>query len=91
LPNAIGKNRTDAALFAILFGGLGVHKFYMGSWGWGLVFIFVILLPVPGLMPVGRALIAHIISLAQGIGYLMMTDNDFAAKYPVETQSPFRW
>lgn len=31
------KSRFTAALLAFLFGEIGAHKFYYGSWGWGVV------------------------------------------------------
>ncbi|GHT11426.1 hypothetical protein FACS1894170_05000 [Planctomycetales bacterium] len=83
---ALARAKIAATLLAILLGGWGVHKFYMGSWGWGLVFIGFVILTVGA-----GALITYIASLVDGIRYLMMTDDDFAAKYPIETQAPFRW
>lgn len=32
------KSKTAAGLFAIFFGGLGVHRFYLGQW-WGIFYI----------------------------------------------------
>ena len=33
------KNKTVAALLAFFFGGLGIHKFYMGQIGWGIIYV----------------------------------------------------
>jgi len=33
-----GKSKLMAGLLGILLGAFGVHKFYLGSWGWGIVF-----------------------------------------------------
>jgi uncharacterized protein YgiB involved in biofilm formation len=30
------KSKPAATLWAIFLGGFGAHKFYMGSWGWGI-------------------------------------------------------
>jgi len=38
------KNRIVAGLLGILLGGFGVHKFYLGSWGWGLVYVLTTIL-----------------------------------------------
>jgi TM2 domain-containing membrane protein YozV len=74
------KNRIVAAVFAILLGWIGGHKFYMGSWGWGIIFLVLFLTYIPA-----------IIGLIEGIMYLAKTDEAFAEKYPPETQAPFRW
>ena len=33
------RSKTEAGLLAILFGGLGMHKFYLGKYGQGLLSI----------------------------------------------------
>ena len=101
------KNKIAAGILAIMFGGIGVHKFYMGSWGWGLAFLVNLLLFLPftialsvvsfGLLsfltglPFMFQVIQFVIGLVEGIIYLTMSDEAFAAKYPPETQSAFRW
>ena len=35
-----GKNKTVAIVLAILGGGLGLHRFYLGSVGMGIVYLF---------------------------------------------------
>ena len=80
------KSRTTAGILGILLGAFGVHKFYLGSWGWGLVYIGA------GLITCGTLTIAaEILGIVEGIMYLMMSEEDFAAKYSSETASPFRW
>jgi len=37
LPRA--KSKTVALVLCIFLGGIGIHRFYMGSWGWGLVIL----------------------------------------------------
>jgi len=101
------KSKVTAGLLAILLGGFGVHKFYMGSWGWGLLYlanlflflpiaIFLAAITVGLLSPLVMlsGLIASaqgIVGLIEGIIYLTTSDENFAAKYPPETQSAFRW
>jgi TM2 domain-containing membrane protein YozV len=65
-----GKNRIAAALFAILLGGLGVHKFYLGRIGQGIFYLLFFWTFLPAL-----------IGLIEGIVYLASSDADFAAKY----------
>ena len=65
-----GKSRIAAALFAILLGGIGVHKFYLGRIGVGILYLVFCWTWIPAL-----------VGLVEGIIYLTMTDEAFAAKY----------
>ena len=75
-----GKSRVAAAILAACLGGLGVHKFYLGNWGWGIVFLLFCWTYIP-----------TIISLVEFVLYLRMTDEAFAEKYSPETKRAFRW
>lgn len=33
------KSKTTATLFSFFLGGVGAHKFYLGSWGWGILYL----------------------------------------------------
>ncbi len=64
------RNRVVAALLAIFLGGIGVHKFYLGKAGWGIIyFIF------------SWSFLPAIIGFFEGIVYLFMTDKEFESKY----------
>ena len=65
-----GRNRLAAGLFALLLGGFGVHKFYLGRIGPGIIYIVFCWTLIPA-----------IIGFIEGITYLTMSDADFAAKY----------
>lgn len=65
-----GKSKVTAGLFGILLGGIGIHKFYLGSVGWGIVYLIFCWTFIPS-----------IVGLIEGIVYLTMSDNDFAVKY----------
>lgn len=65
-----GKSKLAAALFAILLGGIGVHKFYLGRVGWGIVYLVFFWTCIPA-----------VLGVIEGIIYLTMTDEAFAAKY----------
>lgn len=65
-----GKSRVSAALFAILLGGFGAHKFYLGRVGMGILYLIFFWCFIPS-----------IIGLIEGIVLLAMSDADFAAKY----------
>lgn len=60
--------RIPAALFALLLGCLGAHKFYLGS-------------PVMGVIYVLFSPIAFFIGIVEGVQYLGMTDEEFTRKF----------
>jgi len=79
------KNKVAAGLLAIFLGGLGIHKFYLGYTGPGLVYLLVntigwvvtiFLLGLPN-MALG------IMALVEGIIYLTKTDEEFEQTYVV--------
>src|SRR5258708_613852 len=65
-----GRNRVTAAVFALLLGGLGAHKFYLGQPGLGVLYLLFCWTFVPA-----------IVGLVEGIVYLSMSDEAFSAKY----------
>jgi len=73
------KEKTTAGLLAILVGGLGIHFFYLGQKGWGLIFLLATVLSC-GM----GALITTPVSIVQGVLYLCATDEDFYHKYVVQ-------
>ena len=92
------KSRVTALLLALFLGGFGAHKFYMGSWGWGIVFCVACLLGIgwsndEEFVALGGfvTLVILIVVVIDLIRFLMMSDEAFTEKYPPETQSPFRW
>ncbi len=64
------RSRHMAAFLAIIFGGAGIHKFYLGKAGWGLVYILF-----------SWTFIPMIIGFIEGIGYLLMSDKSFELQY----------
>lgn len=72
------KSKVAAGLLAIFLGTLGIHKFYLGRTGMGVLYLlcgtigwFLILPPI----------IIGIVALIEGIIYLTMADDKFAEKY----------
>lgn len=64
------RRRTIAGLLAICLGWLGIHKFYLGKWGLGFLYLIFFWTYIPA-----------IVGLVEGIIYLCMSDAEFVAKY----------
>lgn len=64
------RSRLMAAFLAIVFGGAGIHKFYLGKAGWGLLYILF-----------SWTFIPMVAGFIEGIGYLLMSDKSFQVKY----------
>ena len=62
--------RTTAAIFAILLGAFGIHKFYLGKPGQGILYLLFFWTFIPG-----------VVGFIEGIVYLTMSDDEFMAKY----------
>jgi TM2 domain-containing membrane protein YozV len=56
-------------LLGIVLGGIGGHKFYMGSWGWGIIYLLFCWTWIP-----------TIVGVVEWIRYILMTDDEFAMK-----------
>lgn len=65
-----GPDRTTAGLLAILLGGIGVHKFYMGNTGMGILYLIFCWTFIPA-----------IVGVIEGIIYLTKSDEEFAQQY----------
>jgi len=65
-----GKNKVTAGVLAILLGGLGVHKFYLGQTGMGVLYLLFCWTFIPA-----------ILGLIEGIIYLTESDAEFARKH----------
>ena len=54
VPQAVapsGKSKAVAGLLALLLGGLGVHRFYLGQW-WGVVYLLLCWTGLPALVAI---------------------------------------
>lgn len=66
------KSRIVAGVLALLLGGIGVHKFYLGKAGFGILYLLFCWTFVPA-----------IIAFVEGIIYLVQDDKTFATKQGV--------
>ena len=63
------KRKNEAGVLAIVLGGLGVHKFYLGKYGQGLLYAAFCWTFIPA-----------VLSLAEGIHFLTETQEQFEAE-----------
>lgn len=64
------KSKVTAALLALFLGGIGIHKFYLGRAGWGVVYLLLFWTFIPA-----------IVAFVEAIVYLTMSDEAFYDKY----------
>ena len=69
------KSKIVAGLLAILLGGLGIHKFYLGQSGKGILYLLLCWTYIPG-----------ILALIEGITILCSNDENFQIKYKCRLQ-----
>ncbi|HCO74385.1 MAG TPA: hypothetical protein DIT16_05970 [Clostridium sp.] len=69
-PSVPSKSKIAAGILAILLGGLGIHKFYLGKIGMGILYILFCWTYIPA-----------IIGVVEGIIYLTASDEKFYYKY----------
>lgn len=71
------KNKLVAGLLGIFLGGLGIHKFYLGQIGWGIVYILFCWTGIPSL-----------VGLIEGIVLIAQSDARFDAQYNAQAVVP---
>ena len=64
------RQKTSAALFALLGGGIGLHKFYLGDVRKGITYLLLCWTLVPG-----------IIAFIEGLIFLSMSYDKFDKEY----------
>lgn len=69
-PRIHDRSRIVAALLALFLGGIGIHKFYLGQIGLGVLYLLFCWTWIPS-----------IIAFVEFIIYLCTSDADFDAKY----------
>ena len=85
------KDKTTAGLFAIFLGGFGIHKFYLGYTGPGLVFLLTntIGFTVSWLLLFTPNLLLYVIAVVEGIIYLTKSDEEFQQTYVTQKKKWF--
>lgn len=73
------KDKTTAGILALLVGGFGVHKFYLGKIGQGILYLLFFWTFIPA-----------IIGFIEGIIYLTMDEDEFQYKYGTPGGAPAR-
>lgn len=64
------KSKVTAGILALLLGGIGAHKFYLGKPGLGILYLIFCWAWIPS-----------IVAFIEGIIYLSMDEKSFAEKY----------
>ncbi|WP_081801504.1 TM2 domain-containing protein [Herminiimonas sp. CN] len=72
------KSRTTAAALALLLGGFGAHKFYLGKPLHGILYAVFVLTFIPAFF-----------GLVEGIHYITMSDDEFSSRLSNGTLNQF--
>jgi TM2 domain-containing membrane protein YozV/RNA polymerase subunit RPABC4/transcription elongation factor Spt4 len=64
------RNRTTAAILALFLGGVGVHRFYIGRPGSGILYLLFFWTFIPA-----------VVALVEGVIWLTMDDTKWQAQY----------
>jgi len=90
-PPAGSKDKIAAGLLAIFLGGLGIHKFYLGFTGPGLIYLLIntIGLAITWIMLFIPNMILGVFAIIEGIIYLTRSDQEFYHDYVVKKKQWF--
>jgi TM2 domain-containing membrane protein YozV len=80
-PQFQNNKKVACGIFAILLGPLGVHKFYLGYTGTGILWLLLSICSC--------GVLTSIFGLIEGIIYLTKSDEDFYQNYQVGKKTLF--
>lgn len=90
------KKKSILTLLGVFLGAFGAHKFYLGAWGWGIVYILalIILVGLTALHPLFELLLLAftVLIAVEWVRYILMSDAQFEAKlsaYRAQRPGPF--
>lgn len=87
LGNKTEKSRVVAGIFALLLGGIGAHKFYLG---YNEEAIITLVISVVGLLFAAvPTMIIYIITIIEGVIYLLKNEEDFQYTYVLNKKGWF--
>lgn len=72
------KSKTATTLFAFFLGAFGAHKFYLGAWGWGLLYLLFCWTYIPLLL-----------AIIETVRYIVLKDDEFNERYAKLSGGPF--
>lgn len=75
-----GKRKVLMALLVFFGGGIGLHKFYAGNWGWGLIYLAACTTGIPVLL-----------SLVEFIKVLCLSQEELDKRYNYQAVRAFQW
>jgi len=93
------KSKVAAGFLAFFLGGFGAHKFYHGSWGWGIIYLIAYLMCLVfvasgiGITPVALipSISFGILLLVEALMYWCGNKDKYDAKYNQRPSHPFKW
>ena len=77
MSNRERGNRKEAGVLALIFGGLGIHKFYIGKYGQGILYAVFCWSFIP-----------FFLGIADGVHYLTESDEKFNAELAPKPKKP---
>lgn len=91
-PQVRRKSSIVAGLLAIFLGPVGAHKFYNGSWGWGIIYIVIIVAACADPNPTFGILcmLEIVLALIQGIWWLV-NPVYYHRRYNETSPAPMKW